>query len=339
MASTHTDEPWQSVIEKMPIDRVFKFCKDATSIPLNTFVIDDRPSGWRVKATVSMKTMRGASERFAKWSSDPRTREKLEYDLSKSYSGPILILFDIAHGTKTIFPEKVSAPELSSLVINAHMYQLEDLLNPYLERWMPAQSERLRSFDYYEFIAWVALKIDSPKIFDEMITRLALDRHADREGNLVKSGSIDIPLKGTCKFIDDAMIPDKAAELRKKFLSYYLNNLRIAMTPNDKNRSCVAENATPDERERCSSAISEHMAYSPNMALCETLRVDGDVVLSTGYDPEYSGSVYDLGKMLSSTVLEALMGDKGMTMKTSSLSFSGERKRRDIEVGASDSST
>ncbi|KAK1676065.1 hypothetical protein BDP55DRAFT_768239 [Colletotrichum godetiae] len=240
MTSTHTNEQWQSVNAKIPSNRIFDFRKDG-SMSLDSFRINSRPPDLGFKAIVSKKKMGEASKRF----SDPKRRQKLEYDLAKDHLAPIMILLDIAHGSGIFVPKMVTAIELEFLVIHAHMYELEHLLRPYLKLWMPSKEERLGAGNCCDCVAWVALEIGNDEVYNEMISHLAFCSGVDEGGNIISLGSSTDLLKGRYKFIDKTEIPDAVTELRTEYLRFHLKQLKKAIAPEDNNRVCVADKATP----------------------------------------------------------------------------------------------
>lgn len=175
---TSTETTWDSVVAKIPDDRVITFCKE------NPICLEIG------KDTKSLPTIFVSPEKMTKaspgvfmfepnWQNKEQRVEKMPFDNPQV----MLILLAIIHDEKRFIPDKVRLIQLYGLLAHAQLYGATWSLGPHLKNWMPTEKERADS-SYKGHIAWIAWEIGAREIYNEMVNHLGFICSGDGKGSI-----------------------------------------------------------------------------------------------------------------------------------------------------------
>ncbi|KAK1484464.1 hypothetical protein CTAM01_12969 [Colletotrichum tamarilloi] len=289
---TSTETKWDSVVARIPDDRVIVFCEEK----LLCFDIDN---GTDLSLTifVSPEKLTKASPDVFMFEPNWQNKEQRVDKMPSDNPQVMLILLAIIHDEKRFIPDKVCVIQLYGLLAHARQFGLTGSLGPHRQDWMPTEKERTDSPDK-EYIAWIAWEIGAKEIYNEMVNHLGSMCSGDGKGSIRWPETPD-PIE---EYLAEARI---IVKVRNRLLGFMFTELRKIMKfgEND-SKHCLKIEPTDSylNHDPCTGLIRTMMTAE---SLTTIWGEQGfDVALLFDQDvskhPDYSGSATELRNTLLS---------------------------------------
>ncbi|KAK1476682.1 hypothetical protein CCUS01_16765 [Colletotrichum cuscutae] len=274
---TYTETKWDSVVARIPDDRVIVFCEEK----LLCFDIDN---GTDLSLTIFVspeKLTKASPDVFMfepKWQNKEQRVDKMPSDNPQA----MLILLAIIHDEKRFIPDKGVWARTSKIGCPQR------------------KKERTDSPDK-EYIAWIAWEIGAKEIYNEMVNHLGSMCSGDGKGSIQWPETPD-PIE---EYLAEARIIDDIVKVRNRLLGFMFTELRKIMKfgEND-SKHCLKIEPTDSNlnHDPCTGLIRTMMTAESLTTIWGEQGFDVALLFDQNVSkhPDYSGSATELRNTLLS---------------------------------------